>query len=282
MIPFLLAAALSFSPVDAQLAYDEAKELVTNHTPRDAGTIRGKLAANHILDVASAIGANVRRDAFRADTPNGAMDFTNLYAELNGAKNDDRWVVVVSHYDTKRGVATPGANDGASTSALLIALARAYINWKDSKGNLLLVWTDGEECINSYGENDGFWGSRRAVEYLQSKDRKVMAVICIDMLGDRDLDIMIPSNVTPELASIAMHAARRAGCQDVIRRSEFTVKDDHMAFLEKGYNSIVLIDFNYGPNNAYWHTAEDTIDKISEASLLKSGKILAELLNILL
>ena len=282
MLSIVLAAALEFTAQDAQLAYEKACELVENCTPRDAGTIRGRIAANRILDEASAAGADVRRDVFRAQTPLGEREFTNLYAEFKAADTNARWVVVVSHYDTKPGVACPGANDGASTSGLLIGLANAHSNWRTPKGNLMLVWTDGEECMSSYGPNDGFWGSKRAVEYLLSKDRKVQAVICVDMLGDRDLEISIPANVSPTLAKITVHAAKRAGYPGLVKPIEELVKDDHVAFMERGFKAIDLIDFSYGPDNSYWHTPQDTVDKISAESLLKSGKIVAELLNILL
>ena len=282
MISLILAAALEFTAQDAKLAYDQARELVEECTPRDAGTIRGRIAANRILDAASAAGADVRRDTFKTQTPNGMKDFTNLYAEFKCGDEDARWVVVVSHYDTKPGTGCPGANDGASTAGLLVGLANAFSNWTEPKGNLMLVWTDGEECMKEYGPNDGFWGSKRAAEYLEGKNRKVQAVICVDMLGDKDLEISIPANGSPTLAKIAVHAAKRIGSPGLVKPIDELVKDDHVAFMEKGFKAVDFIDFSYGPNNSYWHTPEDTMDKISEESLLKSGRLVAEMLNILL
>jgi len=282
MLSSFLAAALAFSAQDAVLSLETARKLVDECTPRDAGTIRGRVASNCILDAASATGADVRRDVFRAQTPKGEKEFTNLYAEFASGAPDARWVIVVSHYDTKTGTDCPGANDGASTSGLLVGLANAVGNWRQPKGNLLLVWTDGEECMSAYGPGDGFWGSRRAVEYVESRSLAVQAVICLDMLGDKDLSISIPSNGTPSLAKIALHSARRAGCPDLVKQIPDAVKDDHVPFLEKGYKAIDLIDFSYGPGNAYWHTPQDTMDKISQESLLASGRIVAEMLNILL
>jgi len=282
MFALFFAAALAFTEQDAQLSLETARKLVEECTPRDAGTIRGRIASNCILDAASATGADVRRDVFRAMTPKGEKDFTNLYAEFESGTADARWVIVLSHYDTKPGSGSPGANDGASTTGLLVGLANAVCNWREPKGNLLLVWTDGEECMEAYGPCDGFWGSRRAVEYVESKSRKVQAVICLDMLGDKDLSISIPANGSPALSKIAIHAARRAGCPDLVRQIPELVKDDHVPFLEKGYKAIDLIDFCYGPDNSYWHTPQDTLSNISRDSLLKSGRIVAEMLNILL
>lgn len=278
----LLAAVIEFTQQDARSAYEVAKGLVEECTPRDAGTIRGRIAANYLLDQASATGADVRRDVFRAMTPRGEREFVNLYCECKGRNPTSRWVVVVSHFDTKSGTKCPGANDGASTAGLLVGLAHVCVSRRAPEGNVLLVWTDGEECMESYGENDGLWGSRRAVEYLRTKRRDVRAVICADMLGDKDLAISVPANSTPALAKIAQIAAKRAGYPGLVTPIPEHVKDDHVAFLEEGYKAIDLIDFCYGPNNEYWHTEKDTVDNISVESLLKSGKIIAEMLNILL
>ena len=282
MLALILAAALEFTSQDAELAFDQAQGLVEDCMPRDAGTVCGRIASYRILDAASAAGADARRDVFRAMTPAGEREFINLYAEFKDGNPSSRWVVVVSHYDTKPGVACPGANDGASTSGLLIGLANAVSNWKTPKGNLMLVWTDGEECMSAYGSEDGLWGAKRAADYLIEKGRPVQAVICVDMLGDRDLSISIPSNGSLALSKIAIIAAKKAGYPGLVQTIPELVKDDHAPFLEKGFKAIDLIDFNYGPGNSYWHTPQDTMDKISKESLLKSGRILAELLNILL
>lgn len=278
----LLAAALTFTPADAHLAFETARTLTEDYSPRDAGTYRGRQASLYLLDAASAAGADVRRDAFTAETPKGERTFTNLYAEFRPADPDARWVVLVSHYDTKPGVDCPGANDGASTSGLLVGVANAFSGWTERKGNLLLVWTDGEECMNSYAANDGLWGSKRAAEYLHETGRQVQAVICLDMLGDRDLSIVVPANGTPALGKIAVHAARRIGKPGLVRLTDDNVKDDHVPFLNRGFRAIDLIDFSYGPDNSFWHTPKDSMANISEASLLLSGRLVVEMLNILL
>lgn len=280
--PLLLAAAFEFTPADAHVAWEAASQLVVDCTPRDAGTIRGRIAANRILDVASATGADVRRDVFRAMTPKGEREFANLYAEFRSGSETDRWVVVISHFDTKPGTGCPGANDGASTSGLLVGLSNALLRRPEPKGNVMLVWTDGEESMVAYGANDGFWGSKRAAAYVAEKGRRIQAVVCVDMIGDEDLHISIPSNGSPALARIAQHAARRIGEESLVSLIPECVLDDHVAFLDRGYKAIDLIDFSYGPGNAWWHTAADTMEHVSEKSLLRSGKLLVEMLKILL
>ena len=284
MFSALLAASLVFSQADANLAFKTATGLVENHTPRDSGTTRSMLAANYLLDAASAAGADVRRDMFVAKTPKGERRFTNLVASFKRSP-DAPWVVLVSHYDTKTGVDCPGANDGASTSGLLVALAGVLYNHRTQNDNVMLIWTDGEECMNAYVEDDGLWGSRHAAKSLKESGVKVKAVICLDMLGDKDLHVSIPKNSSPALSKIALAAAKKAGVADKVSRVDLLVKDDHVPFLEAGFKSIDLIDFEYGSApglNDYWHTAKDTVDKISEESLFTAGKLVAGMLDILL
>ena len=284
MIAAILAAALAFTPGDAHLAYETAKEIVEDCTPRDAGTLRARLAANRILDLASATGADVRLERFTAMTPRGERNFFNLSSEFC-ANPEGEWVVIVSHFDTKPGVNCPGANDGASTTGLLVALANALERWQTPRGNVMLLWTDGEECWQQYGENDGLWGSRHAAAKLVESGRKVRAVIALDMLGDRDLKISIPRNSTESLAELAEYAAGKAKLEGLVGHIREIVKDDHAPFMAAGFKGIDLIDFEYGSKpgrNDYWHTEADTMDKISEASLEKAGRLVVEMLNALL
>ena len=284
MFSALLAASLVFSQADANLAFKTATGLVEKHTPRDSGTTRSMLASNFLLDAASAAGADVRRDMFIAKTPKGERRFTNLVASFK-RNPDASWIVLVSHYDTKTGVDCPGANDGASTSGLLVALAGILCTHRAHNDNVMLIWTDGEECMNAYVEDDGLWGSRHAAKSLKESGVKVKAVICLDMLGDKDLHVSIPKNSSPALSKIALAAAKKAGVADKVSRIDLLVKDDHVPFLEAGFKSIDLIDFEYGSApglNDYWHTAKDTVDKISEESLFTAGKLVAGMLDILL
>lgn len=282
MLSLLIAAALQFTQTDAELAYRVATELVEKHTPRDAGTIRGRNAANFLLDRGSSEGLDIKRDTFTFDTRSGAKTFVNLKSEFV-FNPEGEWVVLLSHYDTKIGLECPGANDGASTSGLLVAIAQMLSRAEGFKHNVLLIWTDGEEAALAYGASDGLIGSKHAAEELQRKKLPVRAVICLDMLGDKDLDISVPKNGHPTLIKIAEIAGKRAKVP-ITPINEF-VKDDHVPFLVRDMKAIDLIDFSYGSKpglNDYWHTKEDTIDKISVESLKKSGAVVAQLLQILL
>ena len=283
MISILLAASLIFTAEDADVAWETARTLVDECTPRDAGTVRGKIAAYKVLDMVSATGADAELDVFDAQTPRGKKRFHNVYSFLKFDPTNDEYVVIISHFDTKSGVAGPGANDGGSTTGLLTGLANAVMRDRSIDGNLMLVWTDGEECMDYYGQNDGFWGSKRAVQEIKRRGIKVKAAICVDMLGDKDLKITIPKNSSRALAKIACYAAKKAGDEKLVSTIDDLVKDDHVAFLEAGIKSICLIDFEYGgaPGSGYWHTPEDTMDKLSKQSLLRSGRLLTGMLDVL-
>ena len=278
----VLALALAWTAQDATNAYRYAEEFVTDCTPREAGTIRGRLAANWILDRVSMQGADIRIDRFQAKTPKGKRQFANLvYGFCRDVKAP--WTVVVSHFDSK-GIC-PGANDGASTTGILMALAEKFTN-VPPVGNVILAWVDGEENMISYSEDDGFWGSKYLAAQIKEQGFNVRAVVCIDMLGDKDLNIMIPANGDARLAKIALHAARRAHLPSgLVTRIDEHVKDDHVPFLDAGFPAIDLIDFDYGSargRNDYWHTAADTMDKLSVESFHLSGRLVVEMLNILM
>lgn len=281
MTSFLLAATLLFAPADADIAYDTASELVKKHTPRDSGTLSSRRAADFIYDRLKASGSKAELDFFKADTPAGERYFVNVESAFVSNTNNE-WIVFVSHFDTKKGVACPGANDGASTTGLLIALAGKLVKQNPEKTNILLLWTDGEECFNDYAENDGLWGSRHAAKKLRDLGVKVRAVVCFDMLGDKDLKITIPENSHQGFRDGILKIAKRKNLADKIVAVDDIVIDDHVPFLEAGFKAVDLIDFDYGSRpglNDYWHTSKDTIEKISRESLLLAGEIATWLIN---
>ena len=279
-------AGVVFQTADAREAFAAASEFVRDCTPRDAGTIRGRLAANWLMDRVSRTGVDAVVDSFRADTPDGVRAFANVVVEFAGTKENAPWVVLISHFDTAPNIGQgfEGANDGASTSGLLVALAGAIRRAGPQRDNIALIWTDAEECRSSYSANDGLQGAKHAVKVFKEKRRAVKAAIGLDMLGDRDLHIRMPANGTVQLQNAVFEAAKRAGQEGLVSLGRDTVKDDFAVFLDAGCPAVNLIDFDFGSapgRNDYWHTAQDTIDKISEESLLKAGMLVAELLNML-
>ena len=280
------AAVVRFTADDAKNAFSTAAEFVRECTPRDAGTIRGRLAANWIMDRVSRTGVDAAIDSFRADSPRGMKSFANVVVEFKGTKQNAPWIVLISHFDTPVNIGNgfEGANDGASTTALLIALAKAIRRAGPQPDNIMLLWTDAEECMVSYSENDGFQGAKHALKGFADRRRAIKAAIGLDMLGDRDLHIQMPVNGTVQLQNAVFEAAKRAGLEGLVSVGRDIVKDDFAVFYDVGCPAVNLIDFHFGSapgKNDYWHTVEDRMDKISEESLLKSGMLVVELLNML-
>lgn len=277
--PILFAVALAFTPQDASTAYSVASRLVERHTPRDSGTPGALAAARFIKNETESVASSGRFSCVIDEFVECGTTYRNIVGECVASESCE-WVVLVSHYDTKACSGCPGANDGASTAGLLVALAGAVVRADGAMPfNFQFVWTDGEECAGArYTRFDGLAGSRHAAADLARSGRKVRAVICLDMLGDADLRISLPSNSSGGLRKIAFAAARSAGVD--IRDFDGVVTDDHAPYLSLGFDAVDLIDFEYGPRpgaNSWWHTPHDTIDKISEKSLLKAGRMVAEM-----
>lgn len=263
-----------FTKADAEFAFDMASELVKRHTPRHAGTPEGASAARWIWSWAKSASrySSASLDAFSADTPQGARQFHNVAAAIpaSGGAPGKKWIVILSHFDTTPhgGDGFQGANDGASTTGLLLALQKAFLRSPPKNFNILLLWTDAEEAMYHYGANDGFQGAKHALGRLQAVGMKISAAIGLDMLGDRDLDIVVPANGDKRLKAVA-----RAAAPDIVSLGDSRVLDDFAVFHDAGIPAIDLIDFNFGPGNSWWHTPEDSLDKISADSLFRAGNL---------
>ena len=193
----------------------------------------------------------------------------NIIAKQGGHENQEPWIIFAAHYDTRifadqsddladRAQPVAGANDGASGVAILLELARVIP--RDFPGEVWLVFFDAEDN----GEIDGWdWimGSRAFVDLLEGYPD---AVILVDMIGDADLNIFIEKNSDPDLSTgIWEQAAALGYIQYFVPLSKYRMLDDHIPFIEAGIPAVDLIDFDY----PYWHTTEDTIDKVSAESL---------------
>ena len=273
---------LTFTTEQASNALSRVEGFVTACTPRDAGTPGAERAAAWLHDQLIENGVNAAIDRFTDETPRGPKPFANVLATLPG--EGDEWVVLLSHFDTKCGISEgfQGANDGASSTGLLLELAVLLQRGAPRKYNVLCAFLDGEECNLAYSERDGFHGSKRVAKTLKQQHKNIKAVILMDMIGDRDLKITIPRNATAALRVLALEAAEATGDRAKIGLFDGDIFDDHQAFLERGYPAVDLIDFDYGSRpgaNDYWHTSKDTLDKLSADSLLTTGRIVLEMLN---
>ena len=248
--------------VDAQQAWARVQEVVA-FGPRPSNSPNAERAATGLAARCRALGYTPETDTWQEETPRGVLTFRNVYAERPGRGSD--FVLLVSHYDTKILDTAPlfvGANDSASSTGLRGPPVR-------------FAFVDGEECYRQYSANDGLHGSRRLVGRLQQRGevRHCRAAIVLDMVGDADLKLTLPTGDDASLIALARAGARDLGAADRVGLHSGDIRDDQIPFRELGIPSLDLIDFQYGPDNAYWHTAGDTLDKLSPESLRFVGDL---------
>ncbi len=249
---------------------------------RVSGTPGAERAAQWLAAELRALGLRTRIEEFTDEAPGGPVVFRNVIGIVPGA--GARRVLLVSHYDTKAGIENfAGANDSGSSTGLLLEFARVMRDAPAYPFDLWLCFVDGEECVHEYGEQDGLHGSRHLAQAVLDDGAPLpSAVIVLDMIGDRDLNAVVPPNTTPALAALALRSARRLGLADYLKPGTYGVLDDHVPFLERGLPALLLIDFEFGSapgRNDYWHTPEDSLDKISARSLEIAGRITLDLLQ---
>jgi hypothetical protein len=227
----------------------------------------------------------VDEDIFTAQTSIGPVPMRNIIVKFPGAK--DGVIVVASHYETNywlRNTPFVGANDGAATSALLLAMADQLRGKKLEGYSVWLVFLDGEESMTrQWHTNDALWGSRHLAQKWQDDgtSKKVKAFLLADMIGDADLDIYRDENSTPWLEEVVLQAATRLGYQSHFFAAKNTVEDDHIPFARAGMPVADIIDLDYGYNNSFHHTTQDTVDKLSVDSLKISGDAILETIRLL-
>lgn len=221
---------------------------------------------------------DVEEIPFVAQTPYGSVLMTNFVAKIPGKSTDI--LVLAGHYDTVDTRKVPnfvGANDGGSSAGLLLELARVLAERRNEL-TIWLVFFDGEEAIREWSARDGLYGSRY-LAFSWKRDGilpRIRAFILLDMVGDRDLLIRRDLNSTPWLTDLVWQAARDLGHTAHFSDQILTLDDDHTPFVRAGVPAVDLVDFDYGPGNRYWHTKEDTPDKLSARSLQVVGEVVLE------
>ena len=284
--PAAPATAVAEPPAISGAAALEEVRAFLEVGPRDAGTPGAERAATYLRDRLRALGAEAEIQEFRDVAPSGELIFRNVLGRIPGRSG--KIVLLASHFDTKAGIPDfVGANDSGSSTGLLLELARAFAAGAPHALEIRFAFFDGEESLVEYGPTDGFHGSRHLAQTMAADGSlsAVVAMILLDMVGDRDLTITIPRNSTPGLVARAFAAARAEGARKHFQLYPYNVGDDHVAFFERGVPAIDLIDFEFGRapgQNDYWHTADDTLDKLSAESLDIVGRVAARMVADLL
>ena len=239
--------------------------------PRPAGSPGAARARAYIVDELRKAGVSAKVEAFDATTPHGRLPMANVVAVIPGRRPDV--ILIAGHYDTKwfRDITFVGANDGGSSAGLLIELARR-LRERQREYTYWVAWFDGEEARESWTATDSLYGSRRMAAELGKSRRLPSAMIVADMIGDRDLGIRRESGSTPWMTDAIWASAARLGYTAHFLPESLAVEDDHAPFVRLGVPAALLIDFDF-PS---WHTAEDTLDKVSAKSLGIVGKVILD------
>ncbi len=229
---------------------------------------------------------NLTEDVFTAQTPVGAVEMRNLIAKFPGTTNqpNDQIIVIASHYDTNYPLKNyVGANDGASSTALLLEIANQLRSAKRTGPAVWLVWFDGEEAFVNWTGTDNTYGSRHLATKWQQDGtaKRIKAFLLLDMIGDRDLSIDKDLNSTPWLSDLLMKAADNLSHRSYFYNRETLIEDDHIPFQKIGVPIVDIIDLDYGYNNVFHHTPEDTLDKVSPKSLQIVGDVTLEAVRLL-
>jgi len=296
-------------PLDAKVSGEKAIAHVAalvGFGPRPAGSEALERSRQYLEKELGALGWATKRQTFQEKTPHGVMEFTNLLARFgkDGAADWEKPVagLLGSHYDTKRYENFPfvGANDGGSSTGLLVELARVLAERPGAASRIELVFFDGEEAFGTnITSKDGLYGSRHySAQWLlkPEPDRPRWGVL-LDMVGDADLNIraavQIPRQSIRDLAEAKekggyvvdiakveeslqflsrdlLDAADDLDLRDRVGVSADYIVDDHIPLnVVAGIPTIDLIDFDYPP----WHTPADTLDKLSAESLAVAGRV---------
>jgi Zn-dependent M28 family amino/carboxypeptidase len=301
----LLAIALLALPLHAQHPVTGAEVLsltqqFVNAAPKRYPGSQGHLVAEQFIKshfAPEAAKGNLVVDTFTASTPAGPLTMHNLivkFPSVNPAKRDGI-IVLDSHYETNyplKDINFVGANDGACTTALLIALGAYYREHPPQGYSVWMLFDDGEEAIGK----DGMTGSDQlyGVKHIAAKWSgdgtigHIKAFVVADMLGWKQMNIDRETNSTPWLLDLLGKAGKETGHSNSLFRTTIGIDDSHIPFKERGVPVLDVIAFEYGQADptrpgeyTFHHTAQDSMDKLSANSLQVSADLFLELVKLI-
>ena len=270
VLAFVFLQGTAAPGFDSSRAWEHLRQLVALG-PRPAGSPAIEQARAYIKKQLATAGVSVAEQAWEDKTPVGPIKMVNLVATIPGASKNR--LIIGGHYDTKRfrEFRFVGANDGGSSAAFLIELARV-LKTRNNALTIELLFLDGEEAVVEWTGTDNTYGSRYYVAAAR-KDGSLAtakAFVLVDMIGDRDLQLTREVRSTPWLAGIIRSAATAQNLGSYFAGPPLALEDDHLPFLAAGVPSVDLIDFEFPA----WHTAGDNLDAVSARSLQIVGDVL--------
>jgi glutaminyl-peptide cyclotransferase len=280
LLLLVLVSTVSASPFRGTTALANTRRAVA-FGERAAGSPENRHQRDWILAELRPLGGQITVDSFTAQTPTGPVEMANIILKFPGTTG--KAIAVSGHYDTKRipMVHFLGANDGGSSTGFLLEFARAAAKGKH-RNDLLIIFFDGEEAVlANWTETDSRYGSRHLTEKWSADGTlsRLIALINVDMIGDKNLDIADDENSSSRLRSVMRRIATKLGYAHYFLAASGAIDDDHKPFADAGVEVLDVIDLDYGSGNSYWHTAQDTLDKLSAHSLQIVGDLVFELVR---
>ena len=261
---------------DGAKAYEHVAKIVAigPRRPASDGIHR---AQEYIWAQLRGLGCTVDEDDFNAQTTIGNVAMKNIVAKAPG---EGRGIILLlTHYDTAPVKDFVGAEDSGSSTGLMIEMAR-HVCGKKGANAVWIAFVDGEESFVSWRDDDDHtYGSRElAARMALSGDlAHVKAVILADMIGQNGLEIMRESDSTKWLTDLVWKTADRLGYKSIFVSRQTAVQDDHDPFLDRQVPAVDIIDLDgFQP---YWHSPQDTLDKVSPRSLAIVGHVILESVN---
>lgn len=246
---------------------------------RYSGSIGNLHALQQIQEVLQEHEIDYYIDSFVQNTPVGKIKFNNLVVDFSSKATE--YIIIGAHHDTKylpQFKNFSGANDGSSGVGLILGLILYFkqLQLKLPIG-LKFILFDGQECFYNYTNTDGLVGSKYAAKIY---NKKCLYMILADMIGSTDLNIQFPANSNKDLINTAFNIINKLNYSQYFATDLTTNKiiDDTNPFEKYNIPTINFIQMSYN----YWHTDEDTIDKISQKSLQITGNVIIELIKTLL
>jgi glutaminyl-peptide cyclotransferase len=275
------AASISLHEAfNSQQAYAYTAE-VAGWGERWPGSPGHKKTEDLIHQVLQRDGAEIETDDFIATTPRGPITVHNIIGKFNVSANPKQDIFVLAgHYDTLFKPGFIGANDGASSTAILLAFADALTHQR-TRMQIWLVWTDLEEAIHSFGGADGLYGSRHLAERLAANGMisRIRGLFLLDMIGDKDLNVARETGSSGWLQNFIAQAASQCGYSQYFFQYETNIIDDHNSFIQVGIPAVDVVDAEYGrmgirfdAMGEFHHSNADTMDKVSQHSLEVVGQ----------
>jgi glutaminyl-peptide cyclotransferase len=227
----------------------------------------------YLLSELKSYGCAVETDAFSADTPVGRLPMKNFLVKIPGEKPGV--LLLGTHYDTLLMENFVGADDAGSSTALMLELARLLCP-QHGKYAVWIAFFDGEEAMKKWSDTDSRYGSRQMAARLSTSGdiKKVRAFLLADIVGGRNAQFLRESSSTPALVDLVWSTAANLGYTNLFQNGNTSAEDDHDSFMKRGVPAVDVIgDF---VNNGYWHTPQDTLDKISAKTLAIVGHVFLE------